>query len=247
MDQEKNENTNIENENNQEENKNVENLDEILSKYKDTEEFKGFIANIVAENTKGLVQNRDELLKEVKELKTFRKQAQEDEVTKLMLEGTEEARKKAIELLTAEAVKPYQQLIEEKDAILKQKEEFENQVKVEKEQKLISDAYGKLTINSNIDDEAHKDILPVIYQNFKLNEKGELAYTGKEINKAGKPLSMEEFIVAYIENGRKYYLKDRTGSNALFKTTTEATDSFDPSKETYPQFEARMLAAKRKR
>lgn len=236
-----NENQNANENENQNDNNNVEDFEVVIEKFKEDQKFKDYIAKVISDNTKGIVSNRDDLLKENVRLKEITRKANQDEVTKLLLDGTEASKAKAIELLTADVVKPYQELIAQKDEVIKTKEEFENQIKAEKEQGVISQAYNKLTLNANIDEEAHKDILPVVYQNFKVVD-NVLVYQGKEINAAGKPLNLEEFIIKYIDNGRKYYLKDKTGSNALFKSSTDNFEKVTPDKETYAQYVARIKA-----
>lgn len=237
-----NENQNANENENQNDNTNVEDFEVVVEKFKDDQKFKDYITKVVGEHTKGIVTNRDDLLKENVRLKELTRKANQDEVTKLLLDGTPESKAKAIELLTADVVKPYQDLIAQKDEVIKTKEEFENKIKTENEQKFISDTYGKLTLNANIDEEAHKDILPVVYQNFKVVN-DVLVYQGKDINAAGKPLSLQEFIIKHIENGRKYYLKDKTGSNALFKSSTDVTaPATTPNEESYEQYVARVKA-----
>lgn len=203
-----------------------------LEAHKESEFYK----NYMAEKNKGIVSNRDALLKENKELKALKNKIQKDEFAKLYSSGKKD---EAIQLLLSEHLKPHQDLIAEKDEKIRLYEEEKAQLLKEKDQVVLNKIYKDSAIYANVDESATDDVLELIHKNFVVKE-GKAEYTGKEINSKGKPLNLEEFLIKTLK-AKTYFLKDRSGSGTIFKTSTENNNG-KKEKETFEEFKQRKQA-----
>lgn len=220
---------NTENENVEDQNKDLD-FNTFLEKFKETEDFKNYVTEVLKNEHAGLLKNTEKLLSENSKLKEFKNKASEDEVAKLITSGKEEDRKKAIELLNADTVSKYQQLLDERDAELNAYKEKEAAYIAEKEKEQVFSEFKKSKIFESVREEAIEDFLmPNVYANFKVKD-GKVTYVGNEINKNGKPLNLEEYLVSFLKD-RTFFLKEKNGSN-LFSKATE-NNSVTQSKSSY--------------
>lgn len=203
-------------------------FEDFVNKFKDSDNFKTFIEQALSEKHDGLIKNRDSLLNENAELKKHKSKVTEDEVIKLLTSDKEEDKQKAIEKLTGTTTERFQKLLEDKDKEINDLKEKDAQYTAEKEKGIVFEEFKKNKIFEDVRPEAVKDfVLPNVLNNFKVKD-GKITYVGTEINKAGKPLNMEEYLVEFFKE-KRFLLKEKVGSNLLSKNTEQSSSTSSKS------------------